>query len=589
MSEVKNILDFMKNWIKILTLAGFILGGVMLHSSVFASTYSQGLSNGWINGFCNYPYLTYKNSTGCSGSSQISGTNGTSGHIYEFINNGGSTLSSLGSVTSISSITLTTNVIGDSFSDVMHLVCDSGSYNSVSTTIPVGENDVTFNFSSPANCGSQSTYIYFSLDVNGGYNWQNDSTGWGSGGGQDYVAGYNSSIAQLGVGLSNGSPDGNPNYTLKFAINGSFFTAVTITNPPAWVNIYGLDYEIPVDGTCPENGTSTMVVSWPGAPYTTEAVTCTDHLFSVSIPTRDLGTFTAVFTSLCYLPDNNPLCTASYTYTVSPDFYNWNFQVNYPRPKSDGVTYNLQTQGLAATSTFPFRYVYLVPTGTPLSSVSINVRQYTTNTFTAPLDGGVDATSTLADLTYGVPIPQTEFEDNHIVVGESTNYYKVTMWSNGVMRAFVLIAVNIDNSIDGQKPTLPALAAGGNNPCNMDIFGYSLCWLVVPSQANMQDIMSTEQELLANVVPFSYVQQALTAVNSQVITTSSPPALAMVIPANLSNGATTTANLPIFESTVDTAPRNSLMVSIRPYLVAAMWIYFIYFIIKEVTSINWGG
>ena len=198
------------------------------------------------------------------------------------------------------------------------------------------------------------------------------------------------------------------------------------------------------------------------------------------------------------------------------------------------------------------------------------------------MSGGVNATSTLSDLTFGVPVPGTEFEDDHIVVGIDPAYYKVTMWNNGVMRAFVLIVVNQDNSINGQVPTLPALNTNGQNPCNMDWFGQSLCWIVVPSQSDMQDIMTTEQELLSTVVPFSYVQQAVTAIQTLTITTSTPSALAIVIPPDLNNGATSTSDLPIFEATVDTAPATDLMTRVRPYLVGAMWIYFVYFCITKI-------
>jgi len=120
----------MKNWIKILTLAGFVLGGLAFRSSVFAS-YVQNYSDA----FGNFDSANYS---------------------YEVIRPDGIPL--LGTFTGVTTITITVDntyteaqTTNFSFTAVNSNGLDICSPVAYSDYIPVGISDVTFTFN-PANC-----------------------------------------------------------------------------------------------------------------------------------------------------------------------------------------------------------------------------------------------------------------------------------------------------------------------------------------------------------------------------------------------------------------------------------------------------
>ena len=259
----------MKNWIKILTLAGFIFLGTMIHSAVSAN-YTQGLSDGWFNTPCLGGGNYFGSTPGCdSGVKFFSSPYSGDFASGAFQINGSPYVDSVtGAFTEITSITMTVNnSSGSTLYGLYGIYQDSlGAYEvSDSHSIPPGVSDVTFNITPTGHAALTLTWFqfapqpYFTGDAR-----------------NIQFAGTDTTINVGIIGLFSNFQTSSA-YTHKFAINGGFtppITPVTITNPPPWVNQYGLDYEIPVDGTCPENGTTTMVVSWPGSVYMTEPVTC---------------------------------------------------------------------------------------------------------------------------------------------------------------------------------------------------------------------------------------------------------------------------------------------------------------------------
>lgn len=362
---------------------------------------------------------------------------------------------------------------------------------------------------------------------------------------------------------------------------GTNFVPLTITSPPDFARTFPLDFNIPVDGTCPDNGVGTIVISFPNNEYQTESFDCTSNLFSISIPARDYGSFDPIFTSTCWLPSHTAGCQIDFPYVVSKEFYNYRFGVNYPHAESNGVDFKL-----LASNNFPFRYYYAVPSSTPLSSVIFNLQEYTDRTFTTASSTGISSSSTLATLTASVPIPTQEFEDSHIKVDSTQRYYRAWLTQNGDEKAFILISTILDSS-GGQPATLPALQAGST--CQLDFFTKSLCWLIIPSTDNIKFLIDQEKGVLSETLPFSYFSQATDYLDGLTISTStSVSTINLVIQPSLTGGATSTTGINIFGSS-NADPQYAFGGSIRPYVAVFFYALYLFWLIKELYEFWKGG
>jgi hypothetical protein len=223
----------MKNWIKILTLAGFISAGLMAHSAASAD-FVQGQANTW---------LTTPD--------------------WWYVNISNATIPQLGNFTSINSITLTIDntwnatQYGTVFLTVMgsqwwQTMCYTESAN---TPIPVGISDVTF---SGFNCNhSAADMIAIGYPISFGILTNSDARGsWDRT--TLKMAGWTGSC--LIPGITTGMYGNQCPPILKFAINTGFappysFTQPTNTNVPYY-------QPITFGGTCANNGSDQLSLTF---------------------------------------------------------------------------------------------------------------------------------------------------------------------------------------------------------------------------------------------------------------------------------------------------------------------------------------
>lgn len=226
----------MKNWIKILTLAGFVFLGMTIHSAVFAD-YVQGQANTWLEN-----------------------------PNWYYVNISHSAIHNLGSFSSIDSLTLT---IDNTWSDTQYAgvflqiqgdewwISECYTF-SPSTAIPVGISDVTFYFT---GCHHSNTEVIatgypirFGIATNSDVH---DAHGYG---GRDYIkiAAYSGSCLTEGITTGMYGNECPPN--IKFAINTGFappysFTQPTNTNVPYY-------QPITFGGTCATNGSDQLSLTF---------------------------------------------------------------------------------------------------------------------------------------------------------------------------------------------------------------------------------------------------------------------------------------------------------------------------------------
>lgn len=249
----------MKNWIKILTLAGFVFLGTMIHSAVSAN-YTQGLSNGWVNPWCdNATVRTYFGSTpGCSVGTYLGGNGSPIDLTFS-----GTGITALGSFSGITSFTLTLN---NNYSETQYIGVEIQAYtsgwqaicyqDSADKAVPVGSSDVTFTFTCSSVNNSNLAGGFLRFELSGNHpptpSWDRTTIS---------VAGYNGSGVDPGIIIGYPYNSYNPP-VYKFAINGGFPPPITNSfTEPTNTNVA---YYTPITfgGTCVSNGANQLSLTF---------------------------------------------------------------------------------------------------------------------------------------------------------------------------------------------------------------------------------------------------------------------------------------------------------------------------------------
>ena len=271
----------MQKWSKILTVAAFVLGGLMLYPPVFANYIQQGQDNGWLNSGCSNTNAYFSTSLGCGTGTALNAP------LYSMIYTASGTLSSFfGSFSQVSSVTFTVNNSkGTSITSYATLYCNNppGSTDSESSNnavIPTGTSDVTFTWATPmAACNGNSTFMESFINT--------PSTG-----DEQYVSfrAINSATSPFATGQAGGQI--NDSYSPKIALNGGFLPPLGISSPTNLQQV-AANNALVVSGACLHPGTNKLAIT-------------TVERFSEMMSSGD-------FSSLNYNID----CKSDYTYTTT--------------------------------------------------------------------------------------------------------------------------------------------------------------------------------------------------------------------------------------------------------------------------------
>lgn len=440
----------MKNGLKILTLAGFVLGGLMLYSAVFAS-FVQNDSNGWIVQKCNGGNSIYFSSsptceTGTQYSNSLDG-----GEVY--FNATGTPL--LGTFTGINSVTLEiNNNFGTSTHSTMQIQAYDNAMTSLcyvssgDTVIPIGTNNITYTITGCTgvnNTNLTGGLIRFIVAPTSGGDRSNLA-----------FAAKNSCVnSGVVVGYGGICPP-----TTKIAINTSFLPPIGLTNPTNLQQV-AANNALPITGVCGHVGINKLAITtvsrfsvmmssgdYSSLVYNIECKS--DYTFSTTYPETVEGQ-----TGLVIIDKTDGGNTSVLFTVVSPNYKNalW---LNYPPVNHDNV-YNIKS-GVDV-----LQFGYLMPASAATTSITglmlFSLAQCSDNTYnicTALTNPEQTAISSLDTTQSGF------FEVNATSTQATSTYYQaILVLSSGYQATssqFTIGTINFDlygddSSIYTNSPT----------------------------------------------------------------------------------------------------------------------------------------
>ncbi len=357
--------------------------------------------------------------------------------------------------------------------------------------------------------------------------------------------------------------------TDRFTMDQVEFTApnLAFTSPPEATS-FPINYNIPFDGDCPENGTDMIrFTNPPYLPSNGYEIDCVGNRFSIGLPARDYGNFYLELFSKGYdtgTPAGQAKYHAGLHYTVDQQFNEWIMNLNYPRcDQNQCITFKL-----SPTSAYPVRWAYKVPPSADKAQITYRFREYTDNTFQTLKSGGVNFSDNLAHLLTTSDKPELEFHDSHMVVTSNvTQYYKAEMIYGNVVRVFHLFVVTGDSSSAGQVPTLPSIVLGG---CSNNQFVSAFCDVFIPSSDFFTNKFNYLNQLLTAKPPFSYFM----SLKDKFANVSTSTIDGYFINTTLAISGSHPISVPFQAfNTADSNISNTLN-QFRPYMIALLWFGF---------------
>jgi hypothetical protein len=352
-----------------------------------------------------------------------------------------------------------------------------------------------------------------------------------------------------------------------FAVENSTIPNLGFTSPPEATS-FPLNYEIPFDGDCPENGANK--IRFVNPPYVASEgyeIDCIGNEFSFSLPARDYGNFYLELFSQSYdegTPQGQAKYHAGIHYTVDPEYNEWIMNLNYPRcGQNDCIHFTLNP-----STNFPLRWAYKIPPSANKSQITYRFREYTDQTFQTLKSGGVSFSDNLAHLLTTSDKPELEFHHNNMVVTNGvTQYYKAELIYNNVVKVFHLFVVTGDNSNNGQVPTLPSIVLGG---CSNNQIMAALCDVFIPGSEFFTNKFNYLNQLLITKAPFSYFM-ALKDKFANVSTTTTD---GYFINATLATAGTNPISVNFQAFNTADSNISGMLNNFKPYMIALLWLGF---------------
>lgn len=335
-------------------------------------------------------------------------------------------------------------------------------------------------------------------------------------------------------------------------------TAVTIGTPHNG-DYLSSDQLATFIGLCPINGTDRLMffTNYYGQSSSTATLlNCVGNAWSYLIAPRvGANSYTIVDSSFFF--------GATATNTASVDIvgyggsYAYGMDILYP-PAASG--YGMNNFSLRASTNFPFRVGYTVPTST--SAIDIEFDAGCSSDYT-----GCSSSSTNNLAAMDVD-DNGYFDTSFVVVDGTRRYYRFVMYEGSSLK-YVINYSTIESDASG---TPEAIMPPGNE-ANCGFWGINFCYLIVPRKRATNAFTEDLPAQLRAKVPFVYYYTMRDAITGATATTSSSSLsqfnIDLDVPMPMLN-ATYTVPLMSFDWVSD--PRFvSIRDTINPFLILAMW------------------